>query len=66
MLETRLSYLGDNNFEYIGQKVSGLKEGYGKQIWRDGAIYKGQFQKNQACGWGTFKHCDGDDYQGII
>ncbi len=63
-LENRLSLRGDNNFEFIGNKVKGQKEGFGKQIWRDGAIYNGYFQNNQAIGYGMFKHSDGDNYRG--
>jgi len=63
-LVSRFSLTTDNNFEFFGNRVDGQKEGFGKQIWKDGANYQGFFKNNQANGYGSFKHSDGDDYCG--
>lgn len=55
---------GNNNFEYVGGRVNGMKQGFGIQTWKDGAVYKGNFMENKANGLGFFKHSDGDDYRG--
>ncbi len=55
---------GNQNFEYVGHRLNGMKEGFGIQKWKDGAVYKGHFHENRANGIGHFKHSDGDDYKG--
>ncbi len=43
-----------------------MKAGFGIQTWKDGAKYIGKFENDKACGIGSFKHADGDHYQGIM
>jgi hypothetical protein len=43
---------------------SNIKQGFGVQIWKDGAKFIGYFSNNKANGLGRFKHIDGDDYAG--
>lgn len=45
---------------------SNIKQGFGIQIWKDGAKFTGYFVNNKANGMGRFKHIDGDDYAGIF
>ena len=35
----------NENFEYNGNKVDGMKQGFGLQKWKDGALYKGYFSQ---------------------
>lgn len=35
---------------YQGQWVDGEKEGFGRQVWPDGSIYEGMWQKGMAHG----------------
>ena len=41
-----------------------MKDGFGIQIWNDGAVYKGMFKENKANGIGSFQHSDRDHYYG--
>jgi hypothetical protein len=51
-----------------------MRNGFGTQVWPDGAKYegslnmfnylKGLWKDNKACGKGTFYHLDGDVYRG--
>ena len=41
-----------------------MKEGFGVQIWPNGAIYEGTWKQNKANGSGKFIHPDGDYYDG--
>jgi len=43
---------------------SNIKQGFGVQIWKDGAKFTGYFLNNKANGLGRFSHTDGDDYSG--
>lgn len=60
----------DTNQEAIiwnkNYKESNIKQGFGVQIWNDGAKFTGYFFNNKANGMGRFKHIDGDDYAGIL
>lgn len=51
---------------YSGQlkKLSLVKHGFGKQIWKDGAKYEGEWREGKANGKGTFYHLNGDVYEG--
>lgn len=42
------------------------KEGFGIQIWKDGAKFVGYFIDNKAYGNGRFSHIEGDDYSGKL
>lgn len=37
-----------------------MREGFGEQVWKDGARYVGEWKNNKAEGYGTFYHVDGD------
>jgi hypothetical protein len=50
--------------EYLGEKINGEKSGFGIQTWKDGAKYIGNFSEDKACGFGGFRHSDGDYYKG--
>jgi hypothetical protein len=41
-----------------------IKHGYGKQLWRDGARYEGEWKEGKANGKGIFYHLNGDVYEG--
>ena len=41
-----------------------IKHGVGKQIWKDGAKYEGEWINGKACGRGVFYHVNGDVYDG--
>ena len=55
-----------NGSVYRGQmKVDEeCREGYGVQVWTDGAKYEGYWIDNKAQGRGTFWHAEGDLYDG--
>jgi len=40
------------------------REGFGIQVWTDGARYQGHWKANKAHGSGTFWHAEGDIYEG--
>lgn len=40
------------------------KHGKGKQIWKDGAVYEGDWRNDMAEGTGRFNHANGDVYTG--
>lgn len=42
----------ETNGNYIGERVDGKKEGYGKYEWDDGAIYEGNFSNDKINGEG--------------
>jgi hypothetical protein len=50
--------------KYLGGKSLGRKKGFGVQTWKNGDIYKGFFDNNQANGLGIFHHNNGDIYFG--
>jgi len=41
-----------------------MKDGYGHQVWPDGSKYEGEWQGDQANGFGKLVHADGDVYEG--
>ena len=41
-----------------------MRDGYGVQIWPDGARYEGEWRRNKAHGKGKFWHVDGDVFDG--
>ena len=43
---------------------SGVKCGWGTQVWPDGGKYEGEWSNNRANGKGQFWHADGDIYEG--
>ena len=43
-----------------------MRDGYGIQKWPNNAIYEGQWSKNRANGNGTFRHFDGDVFEGNV
>lgn len=49
---------------YIGQFVSGVREGRGKQVWEDFSLYEGYWKEDKANGRGRLIHADGDVYEG--
>ena len=44
--------------------MGAIRQGYGLQVWPDGAKYEGYWKNNVAEGRGTFYHIDGDIYDG--
>jgi len=54
----------DGDIKYYGELVANYRHGKGLQIWRDGAIYMGQWKYHKADGIGKFKHSDADTYIG--
>ena len=55
----------DLTIKYIGEMDKNIREGFGLQIWNDGAAYIGYWKDHKAHGLGKFKHSDGDIYQGF-
>ena len=55
----------EEDFTYIGQHDSNFNsKGFGKQIFKDGSKYEGEFKDNEAYGFGIFYSDDGDVYKG--
>ena len=54
------------NYKFFGQKINGLKEGFGKLIWEDGSKFYGFFKRNKAEGICFFNNCDGSEFKGYI
>jgi hypothetical protein len=49
----RPPYVFDNNAIYIGEwSLDGLRQGKGMQMWSDGSIYEGFWEKDMANGKG--------------
>lgn len=46
----------------MGFWYKGERCGRGKQIWPDGSIYEGYWDRNTANGQGRLIHADGDAY----
>jgi hypothetical protein len=46
--------------------VGSSREGFGVQIWKDGAHYVGLWKEHKASGLGRFRHADGDVYLGNL
>ena len=57
-------YKINNNTKYTGDMLNGKQEGYGIQIWEDGAKYEGEWKNGKTNGYGIFYHPDGDIYKG--
>lgn len=53
-----------NGIVYDGSWRGDSREGYGVQVWPDGARYEGNWHNNKANGKGKFIHVDGDIYDG--
>ena len=43
-----------------------MANGFGRYIFADKSFYNGDFVDNQAHGYGTFQHINGDYYRGIF
>ena len=63
-VETRPPVRFSNGVVYEGSWRGDLREGYGVQVWPDGARYEGNWAGNKANGKGKFIHVDGDIYDG--
>jgi hypothetical protein len=51
---------------YEGEWMNNMRDGYGVQVWPDGAKYSGYWMQNKAHGQGKFDHVDGDVYDGEV
>ena len=54
----------DNDATYIGQYKNGCRQGFGKQVWRDGSVYEGGWKSDLTHGYGRLLHGDGGVYIG--
>jgi len=63
--EKREKYTFKSMAVYTGEWKGGFRDGYGEQVWPDGARYIGEWQENRAHGKGKFIHVDGDIYEGM-
>ncbi len=54
----------DGRITYTGNFVSGVRSGYGEQIYSYGASYKGNWKDDKFSGSGTYVYMDGDSYEG--
>lgn len=62
---TLIWYLAGRPHEtYEGELRRGHYDGYGLQIWPDGARYEGRYRKDRAHGKGTYRGANGDVYSG--
>ena len=43
-----------------------MLHGKGLLIWKDGTIYKGDFEYNRINGTGEYKFKDGSKYEGLV
>jgi hypothetical protein len=48
--EERKLYTFKTGATYLGQWIGGFRDGYGKQVWPDGACYEGYWKDNRAHG----------------
>lgn len=64
VVEQRPPVRFNNGIVYEGSWLGEYREGFGVQIWPDGARYEGQWHNNKANGKGKFIHVDGDVYDG--
>jgi len=57
--------IGDGKL-YKGQwnKKTGLKDGVGVQLWKDGSKYEGMWSNDLCNGRGRMTHANGDIYEG--
>ena len=62
--ERRPPFTFRSGIVYDGEWKGDCREGYGVQIWPDGARYEGNWKDNKANGKGKFIHVDGDIYEG--
>lgn len=51
-------------YRYEGDFIHGMKDGFGKEMFKSGAHYEGYFKKNQKHGKGKLTFKDGSYYQG--
>ena len=65
-LEFRPEQVLPTNVKYEGQWIPGtmIREGRGRQTWKDGSLYEGWFKSDKAQGIGRLIHADGDVYEG--
>lgn len=49
---------------YTGEWKGTFRDGYGIQVWQNGASYEGQWVNNMAHGKGKFLYVNGDVYKG--
>ena len=49
----------DNGSKYEGEKINGIKTGYGKFVYPSGAYYEGQWKDNKKHGKGILINSDG-------
>ena len=49
---------------YEGEIDNGLRSGYGRQVWKDGAFYEGFWKEDQTCGVGRQIFANGNIYEG--
>ena len=66
-LEFKEDIVFENGTQYKGQVKNGqIRQGYGTQIWPDGARYEGLWKDGVASGRGKFFHIDGAVYEGTV
>jgi hypothetical protein len=65
-LDFKNSMQCENGAQYSGQvrKDNSQKDGYGIQIWPDGAKYSGYWTQDKTNGFGRYEHLNGDIYSG--
>lgn len=54
----------DGKITYTGNFISGIRSGYGEQVYSYGASYKGNWKDDKFSGSGTYVYMDGDSYEG--
>lgn len=56
----------DNDFKYTGEVLEGLKDGFGKQVWKNGDYYEGEWKESKQHGWGRNVWDDGSVFVGTF
>mmetsp|Transcript_33017 Transcript_33017/g.58105 ORF Transcript_33017/g.58105 Transcript_33017/m.58105 type:complete len:420 (+) Transcript_33017:4315-5574(+) len=62
----RIVNLKTEDTTYTGETIAGMKDGFGKQEWKNGDFYEGQWKENTQHGWGRNVWDDGSEYTGTF
>jgi hypothetical protein len=61
-----LVQIEDTDYTYTGEALGDAKDGFGKQVWKNGDFYEGQWKENMQYGWGRNVWTDGSVYIGTF
>lgn len=63
-MEPSTKVLRDHLILLAGTQKGGMRHGFGRQEWPDGAYYEGNWENDKTNGNGKFCHANGDIYEG--